>query len=80
MEKMKNNIVYLADYAPWKNVLIPSKAQFVVYPSARGGYSAQGVPLRFAHSGQRLHEPAPSVRQPGYICSALFFTVSVMAL
>lgn len=58
LEKMKNNIVYLADYAPWKNVLIPSKAQFVVYPSARGGYSAQGVPLRF--DGPALKVPFPA--------------------
>lgn len=40
----KDNIVILKKFAPWKTVLISSDAQFVVYPSQRGGYSAQGVP------------------------------------
>ena len=37
-------IVVLPRYAPWKNVLVKAEADFVVYPSQRGGYSAQVVP------------------------------------
>ncbi|WP_312643451.1 MYG1 family protein [Hydrogenoanaerobacterium sp.] len=44
LEHSADNIVVLPRFAPWKMVLIPSDADFVVYPSQRGGYSAQGVP------------------------------------
>lgn len=37
-------VVVLDRFAPWKFVLTKSDAQFVVYPSQRGGYSAQCVP------------------------------------
>ena len=40
----KDNIVILPRFAPWKMVLVPSDAEFVVYPSQRGGYSAQVIP------------------------------------
>ena len=40
----KDNIVILPVFAPWKMVLVPSDADFVVYPSQRGGYSAQVIP------------------------------------
>ncbi len=43
----KDNIVILPRFAPWKMVLIPSDAEFVVYPSQRGGYSAQVIPVDF---------------------------------
>lgn len=40
----QDNIVILPRFAPWKEVLIPSDAEFVVYPSQRGGFSAQVIP------------------------------------
>ena len=43
----KDSIVILPRYAPWKMVLIPSDAEFVVYPSQRGGYNAQVIPVDF---------------------------------
>ncbi len=43
----KDRIVQLPRFAPWKMVLIPSDAEFVVYPSQRGGYSAQVIPSDF---------------------------------
>lgn len=43
----EGNIVILPKYAPWKKILIPSNAEFVVYPSQRGGYSAQVIPQDF---------------------------------
>ncbi len=41
---MKDRIVLLPRFSPWKMSLPKSEALFVVYPSQRGGYSAQGVP------------------------------------
>ena len=45
LEKMKDGIVVLPRFAPWKGPLRDSAAKLVVYPSQRGGFSAQGVPL-----------------------------------
>ncbi len=39
------DIVTLEVYAPWRSVLIESDAKFVVYPSQRGGWSAQVIPV-----------------------------------
>ncbi|HEX3038254.1 MAG TPA: MYG1 family protein [Oscillospiraceae bacterium] len=47
LENIKDKIVVLPKFAPWKNVLIPSEAEFVAYPSQRGGFSAQVIPLDF---------------------------------
>ena len=44
LAETKDNIVILPKFAPWKMILVPSDAEFVVYPSQRGGYSAQVVP------------------------------------
>lgn len=42
--KMVDGIVTLEVYAPWKPIVVRSDAEFVIYPSQRGGYCAQGVP------------------------------------
>ncbi|HEX3016743.1 MAG TPA: MYG1 family protein [Caproicibacter sp.] len=47
LAEAKDNIVILPRFAPWKMILIPSDAQFVVYPSQRGGYNAQVIPADF---------------------------------
>lgn len=39
------NIVVLKRFAPWVKLLAPTDAEFVVFPSVRGGYNVQGVPL-----------------------------------
>lgn len=38
------NIVVLHKFAPWQNILVPSDAKFVVYPSQRGGWNLQTIP------------------------------------
>lgn len=53
----ERNIVTLARFAPWKSVLIPSSAEFVVYPSQRGGYNAQAVPK--SPDGEEVKRPFP---------------------
>ena len=42
--RMDGGVVVLDRYCPWKAVLCHSGAEFVVYPSQRGGYGAQVVP------------------------------------
>lgn len=43
MKESDGMILVLPVYVPWKDEVIGSSYQFVVYPSNRGGYSAQGV-------------------------------------
>lgn len=54
----QDGIVILERFAPWKGVLAPSPALYVVYPSQRGGYSAQAVPQK--EGGNLLKCPFPA--------------------
>lgn len=45
MQDCDGDILVLPEYAPWKDAVIGSSYQMVVYPSNRGGYSVQGVPV-----------------------------------
>lgn len=45
MEESNGSILILPKFVPWKNEVIGSSYQMVVYPSNRGGYSVQGVPI-----------------------------------
>lgn len=47
LKQAQEGIVELPRFAPFKRVLVPSSAKFVVYPSQRGGYSAQVIPMNF---------------------------------
>ena len=58
LSQMQDGIVLLERFAPWKAVLCPSQAKFVVYPSQRGGFSAQGVPSE--PEGNALKCPFPA--------------------
>ncbi len=58
LSQMQDGIVLLERFAPWKAVLCPSQARFVVYPSQRGGFSAQGVPSE--PEGNALKCPFPA--------------------
>lgn len=44
LAEAKDNIVILPRFAPWRRILVPSEAEFVVYPAQRGGFSAQVIP------------------------------------
>ena len=55
---MKDGIVVLPAYMPWKNGLYKTDAIFVVYPSQRGGYSAQCVN---DHRTKRSKQPFPAM-------------------
>lgn len=45
LDKAKNQILILPVFAPWRNVVLGTDIQYVVYPSDRGGYNAQTVPI-----------------------------------
>ncbi len=44
LKQMEDRILVLDVYCPWKPFVSKSPAKFVVYPSQRGGWSAQCVP------------------------------------
>lgn len=45
MADSDGSILVLPKFCPWKEVVAGSSYQMVVYPSNRGGYSIQGVPV-----------------------------------
>lgn len=51
-------VVVLSQYAPWTHVLIQSEALFAVYPSIRGGYNAQVIPISAEDRTARMDFPA----------------------
>ena len=63
---MRDGIVVLPCYAPWKNALYRSDAVFVVYPSQRGGWAAQCVNDRRTKS-PKLPFPAAWAGQPAEV-------------
>ena len=50
-------IVVMDKFAPWRHILIPSAACFVVFPSKRGGYAAQVVPEGFNTQKAKVNFP-----------------------
>lgn len=55
--KSKDGIVVLPTGMPWKALLVPSDAYYVVYPSPRGGYNAQAIPISV--DSQQCKKPFP---------------------
>lgn len=45
MQDGDGEILVLPTYVPWKEAVVGSSYQLVVYPSNRGGFSVQGVPV-----------------------------------
>lgn len=45
LKNSEDGIVVLPTGMPWKALLIPEDVYYVVYPSPRGGYNAQAVPV-----------------------------------
>lgn len=58
LDSKENGVVYLDSFAPWQDMAIQDKnALFVVWPSARGGYNIQGVPLSVTDKTLRIPFP-----------------------
>ena len=64
LEASENNIVVLPKFAPWKMTLAGSAAEFVAYPSQRGGYSAQVVPLDESTNEPKIYFPEEWAGKP----------------
>ncbi len=65
LAKMENGLVVLPLYVPWKPVLVESGAQFVVFPTLRGGYSLQCVPKDYnGKTGNKVPLPARWYAKP----------------
>lgn len=58
LKRSNGEIVVLDRFVPWQDVLIPSSAKFVVFPSLRGGYSAQAIPSILGGRDQKVPFPA----------------------
>lgn len=59
MKAMEDHIIVLDVYCPWKPFVTKGPAKFVVYPSQRGGWSGQCVPIP-AENGGGLKQPFPA--------------------
>ena len=57
-EKEKNKIVVLEQFAPWQELIVPTEAQFVVFPSNRGGWNVQTVPTELGGRESKKLLPA----------------------
>lgn len=64
LARAKDGIVVMDRYAPWKQRLIPSRANFVIFPSQRGGYCAQTIPRAFGTQELRVPFPEPWAGAP----------------
>ena len=57
LAKQENGIVILPVGVPWKSVLVPEPVFFVIYPSTRGGYNAQAVPIDLVSQNCKIYFP-----------------------
>lgn len=64
LESSDGNIVVLDRFVPWQDVLIPSTAKFVIFPSLRGGVSAQAIPTTIGGRDQKVPFPAEWAGKP----------------
>lgn len=58
--KSNGNVMILDEYAPWQKIILDegnTRIWFVIYPSKRGGYSWQVVPVSFDDQTARCHVP-----------------------
>lgn len=57
LDHSDGEIVILDRFVPWQDVLIPTTAKFVVFPSLRGGWSAQAIPTTLSGRDQKVPFP-----------------------
>lgn len=56
-ENSNDKIVVLDRFMPWKQVLLETDAEFVVFPSDRGGYNGQVIPISKKEKEPRINFP-----------------------
>lgn len=57
LDHSDGEIVILDRFVPWQDILIPSTAKFVIFPSLRGGWSAQAIPSTLSGRDQKVPFP-----------------------
>lgn len=57
LSESDGRVVVLHRFIPWKNILIPSTALFVIYPSARGGFNLQVIPRELGIKTAKIDLP-----------------------
>ena len=57
IKHMRNKIVVLGRYMPFTESLICSEAIYVIFPSSRGGYCIQGVPISYENRQVKIPFP-----------------------
>lgn len=50
-------IVVLPQFAPWSDTLIPSEAKLVIFPSQRGGFNLQVIPMSVKNREPKVNLP-----------------------
>ena len=58
LAEKQDGIVILPIGVPWKSILVPEEVYFVIYPSTRGGYNAQAVPLDLTSPTCKIYFPS----------------------
>ena len=54
----ESGVVILPQFMPWQNVIcLTDDVKFVIYPSNRGGYNLQAVPIELGRRGLRIPIP-----------------------
>ena len=69
LQKSADGIVILPVTVPWKSVLVPSDAYFVIYPSDRGGVNLQAIPQGGTPYVSKRDLPEEWLTQPPDGCS-----------
>lgn len=64
LDNMEDHIAVLDRFAPWDKLLVPSEAEFVIYPSNRGGYNLQCVPPEVGSFEKKVELPDWSDNMP----------------
>lgn len=57
IEKAEGNILILPRFIPWKRGVSETNLDFVVYPSKRGGFCAQAVPIEGEEGSMKIPFP-----------------------
>ena len=57
LEHAENNIAVLSTGVPWRKFIIGTDIEFVISPSERGGYTAQGIPIDRDNNGLKVSFP-----------------------
>ena len=64
LNNMEDHVAILPQGMPWAEYLVPSEAEFVIFPSNRGGYALQCVPPELGSFEKKVELPDWSQNKP----------------